>query len=127
MRLALDTNRYVDFCRGDSQAVERIREAERIYLPFVTLAELRAGFLCGTKVRHNERVLTRFLNSPRVRTLYADEQTTHHYARLFLQLREQATPIPTNDIWIAALSIQHDLPLFARDSHFDHLPQLVRL
>ena len=127
MRLALDTNRYVDFCRGDSHAVERVREAERIYLPFVTLAELRAGFLCGTKARHNERVLTRFLNSPRVRTLYADEQTTHHYARLFLQLREQATPIPTNDIWIAALSIQHDLPLFARDSHFDQIPQLVRL
>ena len=127
MRLALDTNRYVDFCRGDSRTVEQVREAERIYLPFVTLAELRAGFLCGTKARHNERVLTRFLNSPRVRTLYADEQTTHHYARLFLQLREQATPIPTNDIWIAALSIQHDLPLFARDSHFDHIPQLVRL
>ena len=127
MRLALDTNRHVDFCRGDSRTVEQVREAERIYLPFVTLAELRAGFLCGTKARHNERVLTRFLNSPRVRTLYADEQTTHHYARLFLQLREQATPIPTNDIWIAALSIQHDLPLFARDSHFDHIPQLVRL
>ena len=107
--------------------MEQVREAERIYLPFVTLAKLRAGFLCGTKARHNERVLTRFLNSPRVRTLYADEQTAHHYARLFLQLREQATPIPTNDIWIAALSIQHDLPLFARDSHFDHIPQLVRL
>ena len=127
MRLALDTNRYVDFCRGDSRTVEQVREAERIYLPFVTLAELRAGFLCGTKARHNERVLTRFLNSPRVRTLYADEQTTHHYARLFLQMREQATPIPTNDIWIAALAIQHDLPLCARDSHFDHIPQLVRL
>ena len=127
MRLALDTNRYVDFCRGESWTVEQLREAERIYLPFVTLAKLRAGFLCGTKARHNERVLTRFLNSPRVRTLYADDQSTHHYARLFLQLREQATPIPTNDIWIAALSIQHDLPLFARDSHFDHIPQLVRL
>ena len=107
--------------------MEQVREAERIYLPFVTLTELRSGFLCGTKARHNERVLTRFLNSPRVRTLYADDQSTHHYARLFLQLREQATPIPTNDIWIAALSIQHDLPLFARDSHFDHIPQLVRL
>ncbi len=127
MRLALDTNRYVDFCRGDRHAVERVQEADRIYLPFVTLAELRAGFLCGTKARDNERVLTRFLNSPRVRTLYPDDQTIHHYARLFRQLRQQATPIPTNDIWIAALVIQHDLPLFARDIHFDHIPQLVRL
>lgn len=127
MRLALDTNRYVDFCRGDQAVVARVREAERIYLPFVTLAELRAGFLCGTKARQNERVLTRFLNSPRVRVLFPDEQTTHHYARLFQQLRQQATPIPTNDIWIAALILQHDLPLYARDHHFDHVPQLVRL
>ena len=127
MRLALDTNRYVDFCRGDPAAVGHMQEAERIYLPFVTLAELRAGFLCGTKARQNERVLTRFLNSPRVRVLFPDDQTIHHYARLFQQLRQQATPIPTNDIWIAALVLQHDLPLYARDRHFDHLPQLVRL
>jgi len=127
MRLALDTNRYVDFCRGDREVVARVQEAERIYLPFVTLAELRAGFLCGTKARANERVLTRFLNSPRVRVLYADEQTTHHYGRLFQQLRTQATPIPTNDIWIGALALQHDLPLYARDRHFDRIPQLVRL
>lgn len=101
MRLALDTNRYVDFSRGDQAVVARVQEAERIYLPFVTLSELRAGFLCGAKTRQNERVLTRFLNSPRVRVLYPDEQTTHHYARLFQQLRLQATPIPTNDLWIA--------------------------
>src|SRR5438876_5173646 len=126
MRFALDTNRYVDFCRGVSEVVERIQQAERIYLPFVTLAELRAGFLCGSRARQNEQVLTRFLNSPRVRVLYADEQTTHHYARLFQQLREQATPIPTNDIWIAGLALQYDLPLYARDAHFDHIAQLVR-
>ena len=127
MRLALDTNRYVDFCRGDELSVQRVREAERIYLPFVTIAELRAGFLCGTKARQNERGLTRFLNSPRVRVLYPDDQTTHHYARVFQQLRDQATPIPTNDIWIAAWVTQHDLALFARDRHFDHLPQLERV
>ena len=127
MRLAIDTNRYVDFCRGESQTLEHVRRADRIYLPFVTVAELRAGFLCGSKARDNQRVLTRFLNSPRVRVLYPDDQTTHHYARLFLQLRQQATPIPTNDIWIAALVIQHDLALLARDRHFDHFPQVVRI
>jgi len=127
MRLALDTNRYVDFCRGVPEAADRIQEAERIYLPFVSLAELRAGFRWGTRPPQNERVLTRFLNSSRVRVLYADEQTTHHYARLIHQLRQQATPIPTNDIWIASLALQNDLPLFARDAHFDHIPQLVRV
>jgi predicted nucleic acid-binding protein len=76
MRVALDTNRYVDFCRGETAALQRVREAERIYLPFVVVAELRAGFSCGSRTRANERILTRFLNSPRVRVLYADEQTT---------------------------------------------------
>jgi predicted nucleic acid-binding protein len=62
-----------------------------------------------------------------VEILYADEQTTFHYARIYRQLREQGTPIPTNDIWIAALVQQHHLILYSRDSHFDALPQLSRL
>jgi predicted nucleic acid-binding protein len=107
--------------------VTLLQTAEWIIIPFVTLAELRAGFLCGTLARRNESVLTRFLNSPRVDLLYPNEDTTHHYARLFRQLREQGTPIPVNDIWIAALSIQHDLMLCSRDSHFDVISQLSRI
>lgn len=127
MRILIDTNRYRDFCANDPAAVDRVQLAETIGLPFVALAELRAGFLCGTAGRKNESVLVRFLNSPRVVILYPDENTTHHYARIFHQLRRQGTPIPTNDMWIAALAVQHDLPLFSRDRHFDHLPQLLRL
>ena len=127
MRIALDTNRYVDLVRDVPEAVARIREADRIFMPFVVLAELRAGFLGGTRARENEGRLVEFLNSPRTAVLEPDEATTHHYARLFVQLRKQGTPIPTNDIWIAALVSQHDLYLFARDRHFDSLPQLARL
>jgi tRNA(fMet)-specific endonuclease VapC len=127
MRLALDTTRYVDFARGEPDVVERLRTCERIHVPFVVLAELRAGFLCGSRVLRNESHLTRFLASPRVDVLMPDEQTTHHYARLFRQLRAQGTPIPTNDLWTAALTVQHDLHLFARDRHFDHLPQIPRV
>ena len=127
MRLALNTNRYVDFARGVPEAVEVIRRADRIFVPVIALAELRAGFLCGTKATANERSLTAFLNSPRVELLHIDEDTTHHYARLFRQLRKQGTPIPTNDIWLAALVVQNDLYLFGRDAHFDHLPQLPRV
>lgn len=125
MRVALDTNRYVDFCRGLPEVVSVIQQAQKIYIPYVVLGELRAGFLSGKKSLYNERLLVRFLNSPRVETLFADENTTHHYARLFTQLRKQGTPIPTNDIWLAALVLQHDLQLFTRDEHFEHLPQLV--
>lgn len=126
MRVALDTNRYVDFCKGIPEALQVVREAQRIFLPLPVLAELRAGFLAGNQARKNERVLVQFLNSPRVEILYPDEQTTFHYARLFVQLRKQGTPVPIHDLWIAALVVQHDLILFARDRHFDRLPQLAR-
>ena len=126
MRILLDTNRYRDFCEGDKKAVDAIQRARVICLPFVVLVELRAGFLCGTLARQNEKSLTVFLNSERVRVLLADEETTHHFARIFAQLRLQGTPIPVNDIWIAALAVQHDLLLFSRDRHFDSLPQIAR-
>ncbi len=127
MRIAIDTNRYRDFCAGLAEAVEQLAMAGTICMPFVTLAELRAGFACGSLSRKNESVLTRFLNRPRVRVLFADEETTHHFARVYLQLRTQGTPIPVNDIWIAALVLQHSLLLYSRDRHFDCLPQLPRI
>ena len=127
MRIAIDTNRYVDFARAVPEAVERLRRADEILVPFVVLGELRAGFASGARTGENEANLVRFLDSRRVDTLFADEDTTHHYARLFHQLRKQGTPIPTNDLWIAALVVQHELHLFARDAHFDHLPQIPRL
>ena len=110
MRLALDTNRYTDLCRGETSVVETVEVADEVRLPFIVLGELRAGFAAGSQ-------------GPR----YADEQTTHHYAALNRQLRKQGTPIPTNDRWIAALVLQHSLVLFARDTHFDALPQLTRV
>ena len=127
MNVLLDTNFYTAFCKGDEQAVRVIQQARKIFLPFVVLAELRAGFLCGTKARKNERTLTLFLNSVRVEVLYPDESTTHQFAAVFAQLRLLGKPIPPNDIWVAALAVQHDLILCSRDKHFDLLPQLARV
>lgn len=59
--------------------------------------------------------------------VYADDATTHQYAGLYAELRRKGTLIPTNDIWIAALAIQHGLALFTRDRHFDHVPRLARI
>lgn len=127
MRIALDTNRYTDLCRGDATVLETLEMADEIWLPFIVLGELRAGFAVGAQGPRNEAVLRRFLLKPRVGVLYPDEQTTHHYAAIFRQLRKQGAPIPTNDMWIAALALQHSLILFARDAHFDALPQLARI
>jgi tRNA(fMet)-specific endonuclease VapC len=127
VRIAIDTNRYVDFARGVPAAVDWLRRADEILVPFVVVGELRAGFAGGGRTGENEARLVRFLDSRRVDVVFADEDTTHHYARLFHQLRRQGTPIPTNDLWIAALVVQHQAHLFARDAHFDHLPQIPRL
>jgi len=127
MKLLIDTNCYSDFVRGDKSVTECLVEADRIYVPFVVLAELRAGFRCGKFSEKNEAVLSKFLSNPRVEVLYADSQTPFAYAEIFAQLRMKGTPIPTNDIWIAALAVQHSLPLCSRDAHFANLPQIARV
>jgi len=81
MKLALDTNRYTDLCQGNPEVVRVLEEAETIYVPFVVVAELRAGFSIGTKGRANERVLQLFLTKPGVHPLYATDATTCSYAR----------------------------------------------
>jgi tRNA(fMet)-specific endonuclease VapC len=113
-----------------SSALETARlvsTAEAVFLPFVVVAELRTGFAFGKRTAENERVLRRFLLKEGVAVLYADDQTTHHYAAAYRQLRHRGTPIPTNDLWIAALVLQHNLRLHDRDRHFNHLPQIVRV
>ncbi len=127
MRIALDANRYSDYVSGLDTAREPIRHAEEIVLPFVVIAELRGGFGLGSRENENENLLRRFLRSPRVSVLFADDKTTHVYADLFVELRRAGTPIPTNDLWIAALVLQHDLTLFTRDRHFGHVPRVRRI
>ncbi len=127
MRLALDTNRYVDLCKGFEPTVQLVETADAVFLPFVVAGELRAGFALGRRGAENERTLGRFLQSEGVHLLLADAQTTFHYAAVFRHLRAHGTPVPTNDIWIAALVLEHNLVLHARDAHFDALPQLPRI
>ena len=127
MRLALDTSRYTDLARGDAATVATVETAESVFVPLIVLGELRAGFAVGRHGAANEGVLKQFLLRPDVNVLNPDEQTTQHYATVYRQLRAQGTPIPTNDMWIAALVLQHNLALLARDRHFDVLPQLTRI
>jgi predicted nucleic acid-binding protein len=127
VRLALDTNRYRDLVDGVEEVVDTLERADAIFLAFVVVAELRAGFAVGTQGPANEHRLQQFLGKPGVETLYADHGTIHVYASLYRQLRAQGTPIPTNDLWIASLVAQHNLALYTRDGHFDHLAQLTLL
>ena len=127
MKIALDSNRYTDLRRGVAAVVEVIESAGEIYVPLIVVAEQRAGFAHGTARTKNEHALTCFLNNPGVFVLLPDEQTSFFYADTYAYLRKKGRPIPTNDLWIAALVIQHNLVLFDRDRDFDALPQLARL
>ena len=127
MRILLDTNAYSAFCRGVEGAKVLMQAASEIFIPVVVLGELRAGFSSGTQGKANERTLSKFLSSPRVGVLDINEETTLHYARIFTELRKVGKPIPTNDLWIGALCVQHGLDLFSYDCHFDEIAQLSRI
>ena len=126
MNVALDTNAYSEFVRGDPGRLRVVQTAMTLFLPLFVLGELRAGFRLGRRASQNASRFQHFLNNPRVRVLAPDEATTHHYADLVELLKRQGTPIPTNDIWIAALALQHNLVLCTSDAHFQHVPHLPK-
>jgi predicted nucleic acid-binding protein len=125
-RVALDTNRINDLFRGDVELAERLGAGEEVWIPFVVLGEMKAGFQGGTQQRRDEVLLNRLLAKPTVGVLLPGLETAEHYARLFVQLERAGTPIPDNDLWVAALVLQHNLFLVARDHHFERIPQLMR-
>jgi len=127
LRLALDANRYTDLARGIPEVVATVSTAVEVMIPFIVVGELRAGFRSGTRGAENERVLSRFLQTDGVGVLLPDEVTTHLCADLHAELRRAGTPIPTNDLWIAALAVQHDLVLYTRDQHFRCVNRLACL
>lgn len=127
LNIAIDTNRYVDFHNGVEVAAKVVQSADRVVIPFIVLAELRGGFRVGSRSEANEKRLAEFLRGPRVEVVFADEGTTQFYAMLYADLRRGGTPIPTNDIWIAAIVLQHNMVLFSRDRHFDAVPRIARV
>jgi tRNA(fMet)-specific endonuclease VapC len=125
MRSLLDTSAYAAFMRGDSAAVNALRAADEIYLNPIVLGEMLAGFLGGSRRQKNRTELTRFLESPRVSLIDIDEETAERYALIFISLRTAGTPVPTNDLWIAASAMQYGLRILTRDEHFQRIPQVV--
>jgi len=127
MRLLLDTSAYSAFMRGHAEIRSAVQSNEEIFLNSVILGELIAGFIKGGRRRKNENELRRFLASPRVGVLDVTEETAERYAVILNSLWRTGTPIPTNDIWIAAVTIQNGLTLFTRDQHFEFVPRIARI
>ena len=127
MRILIDSNRFIDFCAGDEEVVETFEQAAVLVIPFIVLAEIRAGAQLAKRGENQLRALSELLNQPGVRTVHSTDGTAHHYASIFAQLRRKGTPIPANDIWIAALALEHNLILYSRDAHFDKIPSVPRV
>src|ERR1039457_4861432 len=126
MRVALDTNRLTDLFQGDAALADWLGLCEEVWIPLIVLGEIKAGFYGGTQQNRNEALLQRLLAKPTVGVLLPSRETAEHYARLFVQLKRAGNPVPDNDLWIAALALEHDLLLITRDQHFERIPQLLR-
>jgi tRNA(fMet)-specific endonuclease VapC len=126
-RALIDTNIYSLAMRGDADVIDSLQQLDEIGFSITSLGELLAGFIGGNRETQNRSELARFLDSPRVTLLPTDEETAEFYAVIVQALRRNGTPIPTNDIWIAASAQRHGLPVLTRDSHFASVPGLALL
>jgi tRNA(fMet)-specific endonuclease VapC len=124
-RILLDTSAYSAYTGGHPDLREPIRRASVVHLSVVTIGELLAAFLKGGRRRQNETCLREFTAEPRVRILQLDEETAVRYAAIRDYLRRQGTPVPVNDIWIAATAAQHGLRLLTLDAHLLRIPQVI--
>jgi predicted nucleic acid-binding protein len=125
VELILDTNALSAAADYDSSALEIVARADRLAVPVVVLGEYRLGVAQSRHRASYENWLREWISS--VSVLDIDEETTHFYAAIGLELKKKGRPIPANDLWIAALCRQHSLPLLSRDHHFDVVPGVQRI
>lgn len=123
--MILDTNALSAAADDDPKLLALLARADEVALPVIVLGEYRYGIAQSRNRSDYENWLQRLVRDCVV--LDVNEETTHHYAAINLELRRLGKPIPTNDLWIAALGKQHSLPILSRDHHFDWVPGSGRL
>jgi tRNA(fMet)-specific endonuclease VapC len=127
LRIVLDTNAYSALLSGEAKVREILEGAAWIGLPVTVIGELMAGFLAGNQGTRNLELLDRFIASAGVEVLSLGRSEAERYGAIVKSLRERGTPIPTNDIWIAAAAFAAEARLLSRDRHFDAVAGLVRM
>lgn len=126
-RILIDTNIYSHALRGSDDVIEVLRSADEIAICAISIGELLSGFVHGRREKENRKELAQFLDSPRVRLLKVDEETGEFYAGIIRNLKKAGLPIPTNDVWVGAVALQHGLKLYSKDHHFRHIPGLLQV
>ena len=104
--VVLDTSAYSNFRNGHSRAAALVAAAEVITLPAIVVGELEAGFALGRRTAENQLALTEFRAEPAAQVLDVTVTTARLYARIFARLRIAGTPVPFNDMWIAAAAME---------------------
>jgi tRNA(fMet)-specific endonuclease VapC len=120
--VALDTNQAIAILNGQSGIEAWLKQFQTIYLPVIVVGELRYGAANSQNVSGNSERIEKLI--PHCRMLIVDLSTTAVYARLRMELKSKARPIPENDLWIAALCVENNLPLATTDKHFDEVSEL---
>ena len=121
MRVLLDSNAYSLLMRGHEQVAELVRRAAEVLLSATVVGELMYGFRRGSYFERNVADLRSFLNSPYVSFVAVGQVTADRYSRIAASLRMKGRPIPTNDVWIAAHSMETGADLVSADGHFEHV------
>ena len=123
-RVVLDTSAYSRVRSGHIEVTEWVVLARVVVVPVTVLGELDAGFELGRRAPENRRVLAEFLDEPFVKVLDVTASTVRHYARIFAALRRAGTPIPINDMWIAAATLECNGHLLTFDRDYSRIPNL---
>ncbi|UCD81260.1 MAG: type II toxin-antitoxin system VapC family toxin [Desulfobacterales bacterium] len=117
-RIVLDTNAYTRLLAGEEKVLEVLGTAETVYMSIFVLGELDAGFAGGAKKRSNQDALNRFLRKPTVKILNATSETAKVFGMVKHELRIAGNPLPINDVWIAAHTLETGSTLITYDLHF---------
>lgn len=125
--ILLDTSAYAAFKRNHGDVIDLVRAAERILLPVVVIGELLAGFEAGSRRERNRSELEQFCANRRVEVVPLTGASAERYAAIYSHLSAAGTPVPTNDLWIAAAAMTHGALLVTLDTHFRHMPQILSI
>ena len=120
-KIVLDTNCYTAFLAGDAKVLAALASAEIVFLSIFVLGELFAGFKGGSKESANRELLMRFLKKPSVQVLNATAETAAVFGQIKAALKKAGTPLPINDVWIAAHAVETGATLVTYDSHFEKI------
>jgi tRNA(fMet)-specific endonuclease VapC len=124
-RLLLDTSAYTALLTGDREVFSRLAESETVFMSIFVLGELYAGFRGGKKERENRERLASFLAKPPVKILPATQDTAEIFGLVKDRLRRTGTPIPINDVWISAQTMEAGAQLVTYDLHFKRVEGLL--